>query len=71
MSRQFRLFRTCLVLLTYFFKPRFVVKLIESSLFAADFLTAHFLLFMLTVPMIIPFVDRLHSTMLCKSCLNC
>jgi 1,3-beta-glucan synthase len=42
----------------------FVVKLIESSLFAADFLTAHFLLFMLTVPMIIPFVDRLHSTML-------
>ncbi|GAA94585.1 glycosyltransferase family 48 protein [Mixia osmundae IAM 14324] len=42
----------------------YIVKIIEMSLFAADFLTCHFLLFMLTIPMLIPFIDRAHATML-------
>ncbi|KZT52774.1 glycosyltransferase family 48 protein [Calocera cornea HHB12733] len=42
----------------------FVVKIVELSLWSGDFLLGHVLLFMCTIPMIIPFVDRLHSTML-------
>lgn len=42
----------------------FVVKIIELSLWSSDFLLGHFLLFMLTPPMLIPYVDRLHATML-------
>lgn len=42
----------------------FVVKIIEMSLFAADFIACHLLLFALAVPLIIPFFDRLHSTAL-------
>ncbi|KAK0567105.1 1,3-beta-D-glucan synthase [Tilletia horrida] len=42
----------------------FVVKIIEMSLFAADFVTCHILLFALSIPMAIPFVDKAHSTML-------
>ena len=43
----------------------FIVKIVEMSLFAADFLCGHFLLFFLTVPCLIPGIDILHSTMLC------
>ncbi|KAK0540207.1 1,3-beta-D-glucan synthase [Tilletia horrida] len=42
----------------------FIVKIIEMSLFAADFVTCHILLFALSLPMAIPFVDKVHSTML-------
>jgi len=42
----------------------FVVKTIELSLWSSDFLLGHFLLFMLTPPMLIPYVDKLHATML-------
>ncbi|CAD6891025.1 unnamed protein product [Tilletia controversa] len=42
----------------------FVVKIIEMSLFAADFMSCHILLFVLAVPMAIPYVDKVHSTML-------
>lgn len=45
----------------------FVVKTIELSLWSSDFLTCHFLLFLLTPPILIPYVDRLHSMLLCKS----
>jgi 1,3-beta-glucan synthase len=47
----------------------FIVKIVEMSLWSSDFLTAHFLLMILTPPILIPFVDRLHSTMLCE-CFN-
>ena len=40
----------------------FVVKIIELSLWSSDFLLGHFLLFMLTPPVLIPFADRLHAT---------
>lgn len=36
------------------------------TLFSADFLCGHFLLFFLAIPCLIPGVDILHSTMLCK-----
>ncbi|KIJ31383.1 glycosyltransferase family 48 protein [Sphaerobolus stellatus SS14] len=42
----------------------FVVKIIELSLWSSDFLLGHLLLFMLTPPMLIPFVDQLHATIL-------
>ena len=43
--------------------PReFVVKIIELSLWSSDFLLGHFLLFMLTPPVLIPYADRLHAT---------
>ena len=48
----------------------FVVKIVEMSLWTSDFLLAHLLLIVMTVPMFIPFVDRLHSTMLCKFLLS-
>ena len=44
----------------------FIVKIIELSLWSGDFLTCHVLLFLLTPPILIPYVDRLHSTLLCK-----
>lgn len=40
----------------------FVVKIVELSLWSSDFLIGHFLLFMLTLPMLFPYADRLHST---------
>lgn len=40
----------------------FVVKIIELSLWSSDFLLGHLLLFMLTPPMLIPYVDKLHAT---------
>ena len=44
----------------------FVVKIVEMSLWTSDFLLAHLLLIVMTPPMFIPFVDKLHSTMMCK-----
>ncbi len=44
----------------------FVVKIVEMSLWTSDFLLAHILLILMTPPMFIPFVDKLHSTMMCK-----
>lgn len=44
----------------------YVVKIVEMSLWSSDFLIGHLLLIVLTPPIFIPFVDRLHSTMLCK-----
>ncbi|PWN29726.1 hypothetical protein BDZ90DRAFT_237278 [Jaminaea rosea] len=42
----------------------FMVKTIEMSLFAADFVTCHILLFGLSIPLLIPYFDKLHSTAL-------
>ncbi|KAK7680380.1 1,3-beta-D-glucan synthase [Cerrena zonata] len=42
----------------------FVVKTIELSLWSSDFLIGHFLLFILTPPILIPYFDRLHSILL-------
>lgn len=44
----------------------FIVKIVEMSLWSSDFLVGHILLVILTVPVLIPFIDKLHSTMLCK-----
>ena len=49
----------------------FIVKIIELSLWSSDFLIGHLLLFILTPPILIPYIDRLHSMMLCKSLLCC
>ncbi|KAG9313769.1 1,3-beta-glucan synthase component FKS1 [Chiua virens] len=42
----------------------FVVKIIELSLWSSDLLLGHFLLFMLTPPILIPYIDRLHAMFL-------
>lgn len=42
----------------------FIVKTIEMGLYSADFITCHVILFILTPPMLIPYFDRLHATML-------
>ncbi|KII88524.1 glycosyltransferase family 48 protein [Plicaturopsis crispa FD-325 SS-3] len=42
----------------------FVVKIVEMSLWSSDFLLGHLLLIILTPPILIPYSDRLHSTML-------
>jgi len=42
----------------------FVVKIVEMCLWSGDVLLGHILLFMLTPPILIPYADRLHSTML-------
>lgn len=42
----------------------FIVKIIELSLWSSDFLIGHFLLFMLTPALLVPYVDRLHSFLL-------
>ena len=44
----------------------FVVKVIELSLWSSDLLLGHFLLFMLCPPILIPYVDRIHATLLCE-----
>lgn len=44
----------------------FIIKIVEMSLWSSDFLLGHILLVILTVPVLIPFIDKLHSTMLCK-----
>lgn len=43
----------------------FIVKIVEMSLWSSDFLLAHLLLMILTPPLLIPFINSLHSTMLC------
>lgn len=43
----------------------FIVKTIELSLWSSDFLIGHFLFFMLTPLILVPYVDRLHSILLC------
>jgi len=42
----------------------FVVKVIEMGLYSADFIACHALLLLLTPPVLIPYLDQLHSTML-------
>ena len=44
----------------------FIVKIIELSLWSSDLLLGHLLLFMLTPPILIPYFDRLHATILCE-----
>jgi hypothetical protein len=44
----------------------FIVKIVEMALWSSDFLLGHILLIILTPPILIPFINRLHSTMLCK-----
>ena len=46
----------------------YVVKIVEMSLWSSDFLLGHILLIIMTPPIFIPFIDRLHSTMLCEFC---
>jgi 1,3-beta-glucan synthase len=42
----------------------FIVKIVEMSLWASDFLLAHLLLVILTPPVLIPYANTVHSTML-------
>ncbi|KAG8836814.1 1,3-beta-D-glucan synthase [Serendipita sp. 400] len=42
----------------------FIVKVVEMTLWSSDFLLGHILLFILTPPILIPYVDKAHSTML-------
>ncbi|KAG1798070.1 1,3-beta-glucan synthase component-domain-containing protein, partial [Suillus plorans] len=42
----------------------FIIKIVEMSLWSSDFLLGHILLVILTPPVLIPFIDKLHSTML-------
>ncbi|KAF8831305.1 1,3-beta-glucan synthase [Lentinula edodes] len=42
----------------------FIVKIVEMSLWSSDFLLGHILLIALTPPILIPFVNQIHSTML-------
>jgi len=46
----------------------FIVKIVEMSLWCSDFLLAHILLVILTPPILIPWANTLHSTMLCMCC---
>ena len=41
-----------------------IVKTVEMSAFAADFMAAHLLLFLLVVPCLIPYFDVVHSVAL-------
>lgn len=47
----------------------FNMKIVEMSLWSLDFLLAHVLLIIMTIPIFIPFTNRLHSTMFCESCI--
>jgi 1,3-beta-glucan synthase len=42
----------------------YLCKIIELSLFAADFILSHFLLFLLLPALLVPYVDRWHSVIL-------
>ncbi|KAH9484288.1 1,3-beta-D-glucan synthase [Psilocybe cubensis] len=42
----------------------FIVKIVEMSLWTSDFLLGHVLLIILTPPVLIPYANTLHSTML-------
>jgi 1,3-beta-glucan synthase len=41
-----------------------ICKTVEMTMFAADFLLGHFILFLLFLICLIPYVDRIHSIML-------
>ncbi|KAJ2959570.1 hypothetical protein NQZ79_g5040 [Umbelopsis isabellina] len=41
-----------------------ICKTVEMTMFAADFLLGHFILFLLFIVCLIPYVDRIHSIML-------
>jgi len=43
----------------------FIVKIIELSLWSSDLVLGHILLLMLTPPVLIPYFDRFHATILC------
>ena len=45
----------------------FIVKVVEMSLWSSDFLLGHLLLIILTPPILIPYMNSLHSMMLCMS----
>lgn len=42
----------------------FLVKIIELSLWSSDLLIGHFLLFVMTPLVLVPYIDRVHSTLL-------
>lgn len=42
----------------------FVVKIIEMSSYSGDFILCHIILFALSLPMLIPFINRMHSMIL-------
>ncbi|CAK5263450.1 unnamed protein product [Mycena citricolor] len=42
----------------------FIVKILELSLWSSDLIMGHILLLMLTPPVLIPYFDRLHATLL-------
>lgn len=44
----------------------YIVKIVEMSLWSSDFLLAHILLIVLMPATLIPFIDKLHSMMMCK-----
>lgn len=44
----------------------FIVKIIELSLWGSDLIIGHLLLFMLTPPILVPYFDRFHATILCR-----
>ena len=44
----------------------YIVKIVEMSLWSSDFLLAHLLLIVLMPATLIPFIDKLHSMMMCK-----
>jgi 1,3-beta-glucan synthase len=44
----------------------FIVKIVELTLWSGDLLLGHFLLFILTPPILIPYFDRFHATILCE-----
>jgi 1,3-beta-glucan synthase len=44
----------------------FIVKIIELSLWSSDFLIGHVLLIMLTPALLVPYIDQLHSILLCE-----
>jgi 1,3-beta-glucan synthase len=46
----------------------YIVKIVEMSLWSSDFIIAHFLLIILSPPILIPYANTLHSTML-RTCL--
>ncbi|PAV18325.1 1,3-beta-glucan synthase [Pyrrhoderma noxium] len=39
-----------------------IVKVIELSLWSSDILLGHFLLFMLAIPLLVPYIDRIYAT---------
>jgi 1,3-beta-glucan synthase len=49
----------------------FIVKVVEMSLWSSDFLLGHLLLIILTPPILIPYINSLHSMMLCMSLFRC